>query len=92
MGPPGRDGVGRVGPKGPPGDHIADWTYDLQNFRCTPIYSNGKPGKPLEFGLLLEAAYQAGQLTDDMAITEEMVEEYYQRDYEAKMARFRNSG
>jgi hypothetical protein len=99
-GDPGRDGepgkqglVGAQGNRGPrgekgeKGDSIVDWSYDLQEFRCTPIYSNGRPGKPIEFRLLLEAAYAAAMITDDDVAAEAAIEDHYRRDHEARIAR-----
>jgi hypothetical protein len=89
MGPPGRDGLrGPKGEKGMKGDRIASWTYDVQDFRCTPVFSDGSLGVAIDFKPILEAAYASAMITDDTVVAEEMVEEHYIRDYEAKMARF----
>jgi hypothetical protein len=87
-GPAGKDGVGLRGPKGEKGDRIVSWTYDLQEFRCTPMFSDGRPGVPIDFKPILEAAYASAMITDDYVVEQEAVEDYYQRDYEARMARF----
>jgi len=87
-GPPGRDGIGVRGPKGEKGDRIVSWTYDVHEFRCTPIFSDGRPGVPIDFKPILEAAYASAMITDDYVVAEEMVEDYVRRDFEEKMARF----
>jgi hypothetical protein len=44
---------------------------------------------PIEFGLLLQEAYNRALLTDDTEVATEMVEEHYARDHAARMARYK---
>jgi hypothetical protein len=89
MGPPGKDGVGRAGPRGARGYSVAEWSYDLANYKITPRYTDGKLGVAIELAPIIEQAYLDGRFSDDIAEAEAAAEESASRQYLERLARFR---